>query len=351
MTARALATPKFLRKTTLRGNESNARFTMIDDDIVAAVSSPEADRVTPLMSKIYLRLLQAAPDLWEGERQLRFGGEDREGKWMTAWAQLCCHLNVSSETANKALRWMHAQGIIGYSAFKNGVGIRIFLNRAANSIAIRTAPAGEKFLPSRSPSPGAAPASSGEAPFNDKLKFDPDRKDLLNPRAPDGAEQAMETSRGMRDAADTEVLVEHVRAALEPALREAASRAAAHEHERTREWLESRGLPKAARVAQHEAYNVLRKYGVVGDPSRASRSQLDVGRNSYTPPEPQPLTEGEVSDFAKACAAMLDTKGQSIEMTLSEMSAEAGGFLLPGDAARVRVAAQTLLDGEAGKEG
>jgi integrase len=149
-----------------------------------------------------------------------------------------------------------------------------------------------------------------------------------------------------------ENVITRLRAELEPAMHSAARQAAACEHERTREWLENRGLPKAARVAQHEAYNVLRKYGVINDGSRASRAQLDVGRNSYVPPEPQPLTDDEVNDLAQACVAMRETQGQSIEVTLSEMSSEAGGFLLPEDAVRVREKANLLIsagDGGSGK--
>ena len=41
---------------------------------------------------------------------------------------------------------------------------------------------------------------------------------------------------------------------------------------------------------------------------------------------------------------MFEVKGQAVEFTLSEMSAEAGGFLLPADAPRVRARAETLLN-------
>jgi len=142
-----------------------------------------------------------------------------------------------------------------------------------------------------------------------------------------------------------EVLVEEIVSRLsrelEPSLQSAARRAAAQEHERTREWLESRGLPKAARVAQREAYNVLRKHGVIRDSAQASPA--DVGR-SYSTREHQQLSDGEVEELAQACVAMLEVKGQSVEVTLSEMSAEAGGFLLPEDAPRVRARAEALLD-------
>lgn len=145
MIAQPQQTPKFIRKTTLRESEYDTNFQKLDRDVIAAVSSPDADAVTPLMSKIYLRLLQTPTECRESECVLRFTGETWEGKWMKAWDQLCRHLRVSSETANKALSWMHDEGIIGYSAFKNGVGIRIFLNRAVNSIAVRQSPGAKNF--------------------------------------------------------------------------------------------------------------------------------------------------------------------------------------------------------------
>ena len=131
----------------------------------------------------------------------------------------------------------------------------------------------------------------------------------------------------------------------------AARKAAAHEHERTRVWLESRGLPKAARVAQNEAYNVLRKYGVISETARSARALAGVGRSDFTPPEPHLLTQEEIAELAEACVAMLETKGQSIELTLSEMSTEAGGFLLPEDAPRVRDKANSSLSAGNSREG
>jgi hypothetical protein len=136
-------------------------------------------------------------------------------------------------------------------------------------------------------------------------------------------------------------IVLRLRNELEPTLRSAARQAAAQEHERTREWLESRGLPKAARVAQREAYNVLRKYGVIKEAHGGSHA--DVGRNDYTLPEPHALPDNEITELAHVCVTMLEAKGQSIEVTLSEMSIAAGGFLLPEDAPRVREKVESLL--------
>lgn len=364
----ALAAPKFLRKTTLRETESNTNFKMLDNDVAEAVTSAEADRVTPLMSKIYTRLLLTPDRMRESERILRFAGEEREGKWVTAWEQLRSHLRVSGETASKALRWMHEQGIIGYYAGKNGVGIRIFLNRAASSVATRKAPGPQKILSFGGASDGRPRTSAAETPFNDSFAVSEGLDTDVNPRAPksgaeqtgvvktapkphqarsghppqgDGSENVPPPRTALRVEIPVEEIVSRLRHALEPSLQSVARRAAAQEHERTREWLESRGLPKAARVAQREAYNVLRKYGIIRDAAHASPA--DVGRGQPVQ-ELQPLSDGEVEELAQACVAMLEVKGQSVEVTLSEMSSEAGGFLLPEDAPRVRAMTETLLD-------
>jgi hypothetical protein len=137
-----------------------------------------------------------------------------------------------------------------------------------------------------------------------------------------------------------EEIESRIRRELEPLLQSAARHAAAQEHERTCEWLESKGLPKAARVAQREAYNILRKYGVIKDTTQSSSA---CGGRSHAVHEHQPLSHDEVEELVQACVAMLEVKGQSIELTLSAMSTEVGGFLLPEDAPRVRDRANALL--------
>lgn len=88
MALEALSTPRFIRKTQLGANEYRKNFHQIDADVMATVTSPEADRVTPLMSKIYLRMVGAPPKFWERQGVLRFEAEVREGKQVIAWAQL-----------------------------------------------------------------------------------------------------------------------------------------------------------------------------------------------------------------------------------------------------------------------
>jgi hypothetical protein len=378
MNAQPLPSRKFIRKTCLADSEYGTNFQKLDRDVIAAVSSPEADAVTPLMSKIYLRLLQAPDECREGERVLRFTGETREGKWVKAWDQLCRHLKVSSETANKALTWMHDEGIIGYSAFKNGVGIRIFLNRAVSSIATRSNPGRKKILAFSPASAGERAASEGETAFKDSYA-DLDGSDSdINPHAPkNGADTKpvdktdpepttpdkqgqpappqREAGRlkyvpGQPMAITVDEIIERLKGELEPCVNKAATRAAeqtaAREMARTREWFETRALPKAVRVAQHETYDLLRKHGSVDERTRRARADLEVGRAASDPPTPpvaHKLTPEEVRETAETCLALLETQGKSIDVTLSEISSEGGGWLLPEDAPRVREAALVLL--------
>src|SRR5918993_4658072 len=147
MSAQAATTPRFVRRTALRADEYRRNFRQIDADVISAVTSHGADRVTPLMSKIYLRLVSAPAEFWEREGVLYFAAGEKDGRPVKASKVLYEVLGVASATAHKALAWMHEQGIIGYFAGKNGAGIRVFLNRAAGSIGIRKLPAGKKNFP------------------------------------------------------------------------------------------------------------------------------------------------------------------------------------------------------------
>ena len=367
MSFQPLPGQRFIRKTQLAPNEYRKNFQQIDREILAAITSAEADQVTPLMSKIYLRLVNAPDKYWERQGVLRIEAELRDEKMVKSWSVLCQLVGVASATASKALRWMHEQGIIGYFSGKNGVGLRIFLNRASSSIGVRPGLAGKKILAFHPASSSVPPASGNEPTFNDSYAVRESLDTDINPDAPKNGADTKLVDKTFSDqtppASDNrysnavpdnslqsepepflpEKVITRLIAKLEPAMHSAARQAAAREHERTREWLENRGLPKAARVAQHEAYNVLRKYGVINEESRSSRSQSEVGRNSYVPPDPHLLSAEEVRDFAQACVAMLETQGQSIEVTLSGMSSKAGGLLLPEDVGRVREKAHSLL--------
>ncbi|MBA3441978.1 MAG: hypothetical protein H0T92_19125 [Pyrinomonadaceae bacterium] len=363
---------RFVRRTSLKTGEYRTNFRQIDCDVISALTSAEASRVTPLMSKIYLRLISAPTSFWERDGVLRFAGDESEGKWLTAWAQLIRLLEVANATAHKAISWMHEQGIVGYHAGKNGVGIRIFINRASSSIASGSS-RGQKNLQLIPIPSDANPISSGVTPFKESFACLEEvlEKDL-NPHAPkDGAEKhrvgetASQTesvsSRVTQTVAKQEVvaaetvrankpsvfvvdeMVQRLRSELEPYLKTAASQAAAREHEQTRQWLEQRGLPKAARVAQREAYNVLRQHGVITSAQGQARSELEVGRaSSYKPPEARPRTREEIAEVAEMCVSLYEAQGKSIDLTLAEIKSE-GGWLLPEDAMKAYEAAQLLM--------
>jgi hypothetical protein len=379
MTAQATTTlpMRFVRRTRLNPHEYHRNFHKLDEEVIAAVTSREADQVTPLMSKIYLRLVNAPTKYWEREGVLRFEAECRESRQVKAWVVLCEILGVASATASKAVQWMHDQGILGYFSGKNGVGIRIFLNRAASSIGTRS---GKKILEFSPASSRDGRASRNEPAFNDSFAVRDEVSDTdFNSRAPkDGAEKKMvdKTSPAPNPELDAlgvknsdpkgrEVetpesnvtgmlsineIVRRLKSELEPSLQTAAQQAARREHERTREWLENRGLPKAARVAQRETYNVLRNHGVISAANERARADLEVGRNHSTV-EAKLLSEGEIMELAEMCIAMLETHGQTIDTTLSEISSEVGGCLLPEDAPRVRELADRMLQESSSRGG
>lgn len=370
MAAQTMEAKCFVRRTQLGPGEYRKNFRQLDCEIIAAVTSAEADSVTPLMSKVYLRIANAPEGHWEREGVLRFAGGEANGRWVTAWEQFVALSGVSSATARKAIRWMHEQGVVGYFAGKNGVGIRIFLNRAASSIGRRPAP-GQKNLCLVRASTEAPRTSAGDTPFNDSFADSEVLEIDLNPRAPkDGAdttrvvksppstrspEQTVvrfgseRTACGTTNPDSIDVLTETLLVRLEPTVRAVATRTAAREHERTREWLESRGLPKATRVAQRETFNMLRQHGLINTVPRPGVSAA-VGRNeSAEPAELRSLSLAEVRELAETCVAMLEVHGRAIDVTLAELSAEAGGILLAEDAPKVRELALALAS-DGGKE-
>jgi hypothetical protein len=355
--------PAFVRRPSLGADEYHTNFRKVDCETISRLTSDEAGRVTSQMCRVYLSLLNAPVGRWEREGVLRFAGEECGDGWMTAWEQLVALVGVASATARKALKWMHEEGIVGYFAGKNGVGIRIFMNRAASSIGRRPA-SGQKNLRLIPASTGAPRASANDIPFKDSFADSEVLETDLNPRAPkSGAEEIevvksspspqrpslnslqygkTETARGVIDPSATDELIGMLLVRLEPALRVAASQAAAQEHERTREWLESRGLPKAARVAQREAYNVLRQHGLIGDGAH-TRARGEVGRRQCEPTEARRPSPEEIRELAEACVAMLEVHGQAVGVTLAKLSAEGGGRLCAEDADRVRALAEEML--------
>jgi hypothetical protein len=293
-----------------------------------------------------------------------------------AWLVFCEVAGVASATAHKALTWLHEQGIIGYFSGKNGVGLRIFLNRASKSIGTRAALGNKKILQFGRASSVERPASTNETAFNDSYAVKEIQDHNLSSDAPQigagtkpfdkfssappspgtrtGVQLAVERRGVMPEAVSAPhipvgEIIARLKSEIEPGLRSAAAQAAAQatrsEIERTRTWFETRALPKAVRVAQSECYNLLKKHGSLDEKSQRLRATLEVGRHapSEVMETARPRTRQEIGELAEVCLALLETQGQAIEVTLSEISAEGGGWLLPADAPRVREAAEQML--------
>jgi hypothetical protein len=314
-------------------------------------------------------LIDAPGEFWEREGVLRFTGAGGEGAPGTAWRQVVGLLGCGNTTAKKALDWMHGQGVIGYYAGKNGAGIRIFINRASSSIGRRV---GQKNLRLVGTPTQEARTPSAGTPFSDSFAVLEVLEKDLNPRAPENgagpnadvnklhdprptpsptatprpqAREAVGPHTAPRPGVPVEEIVSRLKRELGPALQSVARQAAAQEHERTREWLESKGLPKAARVAQREAYDVLRRHGLIS----ASTKRADPGsvgvRQEPVPAEAGRLSAEEARALAETCVAMLEVHGQGIDSTLAQLGAEVGGPLLAEDVPRVRELALILAGG------
>ena len=350
---------RFVRRTSLQPGEYRTNFRQIDCDVIASLTSDEASQVTQQMSKIYLSLINAPSQYWEHEGVLHFAGCEREGKWLTAWEQLVALVGVASATAHKAFQWMAEQAVIGYYAGKNGVGIRIFINRAASSIGQKPSQA-QKNLRLIHTSTTVPRTSTVEVGFKGSSNIDNLELDFI-PHAPKGGAAEINTNKKLaapepipQDACipivqvttiDSDAIVERIAREVLPQIKSAAAR----EHERTREWFINNALPKAIRVAQRSAYDILRAKGAINEPrargsnsERAHSNSRDVGKHIKTEIAPRQLDDQEIKELAMGCLALLETQGQTIEQTLSEMSVEAGGFLLPEDALRLRIMATDL---------
>lgn len=358
--AKAVEQYQFVRRTTLNPDEYRKNFRQIDCDVIEVLTSPEADQVTSQMSKVYLRLTNAPQQYWERQGALRFSGCEREGKWVTAWEQLVSTTGVASATARKALTWMNDRGIIGYYAGKNGVGIRIFINRAASSIGQRPAE-GQKNLRLVPASTCVSRTSADEAGFKESNADIENLELTLIPHAPQNGAAGKHVNGeltgniiGETDtrpttlrvmSLDGDAIIQRIAREVLPQVRSAAAR----EHERTREWFIKDALPKAVRVAQRSAYDVLRANGAINEPrARGSRrgqsycNDREVGKHAGTLVSPRQLNDEEINELADSCVALQVTQGRTIEHILNEMSVEAGGFLLPEDSSKVRAKAELM---------
>ncbi|HKX26903.1 MAG TPA: hypothetical protein VJ302_04340 [Blastocatellia bacterium] len=282
MSALALAQspPRFVRRTTLKENEYRTNFKQIDNDVIATLVSREARAVTPQMSAIYLGLLLAPPQCWERDGVLHLVGEDREEGSITAWEQMRELTGVANSTLSKALDWMHQAGVIGYDARANGVGVRIFINRASASIRSRSAQKNLRVSPAPSievpaPSVGVGFKRNIHERDLDMTQIRADARDSGSPLKNDPFTVFAAVTQSMPlPAVSIGNLVKQLVTEFQPKIAAAVK----HESAGIKDWLLNQGLPKATRVAQRETYDLLRAHGVI-----SKKRGGDVGRQREAP--------------------------------------------------------------------
>jgi len=93
----------------------------IREDILKKVTSAEASRVTPFMSHVFLRLVNAPPEFREGVSVLRFSTTAKAARTVTtAWGQIAQLAGVSSHVARKALTWLDGQDVLTLTTSEKG---------------------------------------------------------------------------------------------------------------------------------------------------------------------------------------------------------------------------------------
>lgn len=342
----------FVPRTSLGADEARCNFHQVDRDALRLVRSAEARRVTSLMMLIYMSLVDAPFKHREAEGVLRFAGEMRDGRQVTAWEQLIELLGVADGTAHKALSWMHDKKLIGYFAGKNGVGIRIRLHRAASSIKRAERPA-QKNLRTTVVASGGRHISPDAMPLEEGFRKNLDTKQE-SPAPEDGAKRShrvdgsqLQTVTTDKDAGTPERLVTQLKQMLEPQMRliaaQTAAREAAREGERTRRWFDAYGLPKVTRVAQREAYKIHKQQTASRTAAERARLDLAVGRAAPLPTTPTARAEMNLDETVQMCLTAFDLDGAAgVEQTLASLSA--GGEVSPDDAGRARHAVRAYLE-------
>jgi hypothetical protein len=98
----------------------------IREDILKKVASAEASKVTPFMSHVFLRLVNAPPEFREGGNVLRFTTKAKDAQTVTtAWAQVAQLAGVSPRVARKALTWLDGQDVLTLTTSGKGLEVVI----------------------------------------------------------------------------------------------------------------------------------------------------------------------------------------------------------------------------------
>lgn len=338
LTAVTQSSPRFVRRTTLSADEYRVNFRQIDNDVIKTLVSREARAVTALMATIYLSLASAPQHCWERDGVLHFAGEDCAEGHRTAWEQMRELAGVANSTLAKALDWMHQSGVIGYDAHANGVGIRVFFNRATDSIRSKPAQKNLRLVPT--PKHDARTPSNGTG-FKD-VSSKRDLESNINPRAcarkqdapnnvravtpptsanksPGPAQSIIAPFHSPAPTVIAPTLVAALANQLVTALRPEITTAVARETDKTRAWLLDYGVPKATRVAQRETYDLLRAHGVI-EKKKSSGGQVG---HYETAPVPNRAARDYAAELSSFLAENVEVIKQAVTATVRGPLSEA----------------------------
>jgi hypothetical protein len=99
----------------------------INRSIVEAITSREAEQVTPHICAIYQRLVMVPAEWRTNNKLLLIRAESQAGVLTPAWSTLVAHLRVSPETARRALEWFEEKGFISITSSADGREIKIYM--------------------------------------------------------------------------------------------------------------------------------------------------------------------------------------------------------------------------------
>ena len=100
--------------------------------VMVELTSREALNMTRYMSRVYLRLFEAALGSGDGELALHLLTERHGGLEVSAWEQLRRLARVPERSLGRALLWMHRRRVITYESEDNASEIRIVFHGGAS---------------------------------------------------------------------------------------------------------------------------------------------------------------------------------------------------------------------------
>lgn len=351
----------FVRRTALADNESRVNFKQIDNAVISALISAEACKVTAHMSRVYLGLLSAPAECWIRDGVIHLVGNAGE----TAWQQMASLTGVADATLAKAIHWMMEKGIIGYDARKNGIGIRIWFNRAAESI--RKKPHLQLVPPPVVPCvPGwqAPPVLTPVEPITTEVEnppaaipqaipVPPQKKLPISPASFQESRTSSSEVAFKEEVHERDLEINKIRAsarenisgfnfstvlpAIIAAIRPEIGAMVRREISELKNWIFNQAIPKAARVAQRETFDCLRAQGSM---EKKPQAKPDPGQ-----PRPESAEEGnqqlrKIIGFLLERRAMLEQAAagvppglvQVLRESAEEFAQIAAGVQSPADA-------------------